>query len=354
LQAALARKRGGQNQNPLVEYILVSQPHEGSVSVTEVNALTRKVVNEARVIISSGLREPSGLAVDHSRQRLYVADPKSHKVFMYNIFFGDKGLSVDETQQHVAVRDIKPRWVAVDERGSLFCTDEGRNFVSEVPIEDLQKLGIADDVDEEVKLHLRKVYSGDKTRQVDHPGGIAVEGGEVFWGNRDRHHRYGTLLSAPEDPDSRRARGVPEMIQALSNNMDKVYGVCASPNIVFYTGGSRSVYGAKPGSNQAKPLETVFLDDYASPRGCVWDGDGTMYVADKGGDSVWSFPSSLHGGGIIQATKLLKVDDPYGVAVFRPSLTMDAVGFLRGGASKVAPALALVPLVLLAMLGWSM
>lgn len=335
---------------PYTEYIFVSQPGQRSVAVTEVNALTRKVVRDSRPLITKGLREPSGLAVDHSRQRLYVADPKSHKVFMYKLYFGDDGLSVHEDQQYVAARDVTPRWVALDEEGTLFCTDEGRSFIAEIDAKDLDQLGQQDVMNDDVRPQFHRLYAGEQTRQVDKPGGIDVRGNKLYWGNRARGRPYGSLLSAPEDPQAELARGVPEMIKALSNNVDKVYGVCASPSLVFYTGSARDVYGAKPGSYQARANTKVLLNNYASPRGCVWDGDGTVFLADKGGDAVWSFPSSMHNIGLFQATKLFSVEDPYGVAVFRPSLAFNAVGFLRGAGTQVGPGFAPVLLVTLAIL----
>jgi len=324
---------------PLTEYVFVSQPSKGSVAVTEVNSLTRQIIRESRTVISTGLHEPSGLAVDHDRQRLYVADPKKHKVFMYKLFMGSDGMSVREDQQYVAVTDVTPRWVAVNDKGTLFATDEGRSFIAEVDAADLDKLAAQDAATDDVRTQFHKLYSEESTKQVDKPGGVAVDGNNVYWGNRAPGSPYGSLLSAPADPAAGLARGVPDMIQALSKNVDKVYGVCASPNIVFYTGGSRNVFGAKPGSYQARAFEKIHLDDYAKPRGCVWDHDGTMLLADKGGDAVWSFPSSTHGSGLVQATKLFSVTDPYGVAVFRPALSLESVGFLRAGSQKAAPAL---------------
>jgi len=322
---------------PLTEYIFVSQPAHRSVAVTEVDALTRQVVRESRTVISTGLHEPCGLAMDHNRQRLYVADPKSHKVFMYKLHFGDDGLSMHEDEQFIAVRDITARWVTVDEKGTLFATDETRSFIAEVKSEDLAELGNGDD---SVRPQFHKLYNHDQTKQVDRPGGIAVDGHNVYWGNRARGRPYGSLLSASEDPAGDISRGVPDMVQALSKNVDKVYGVCASPTLVFYTGGARSVYGAKPGYSQLRGSTTVLLNDYAVPRGCVWDGDGTVFLADKGGDAVWSFPSSMHGLGLVQASKLFDVQDPYGVAVFRPSLALNINSFLRAGTIGLGPALA--------------
>jgi|Transcript_84452 sugar lactone lactonase YvrE len=326
---------------PLTEYIIVSQPQERQVSVVEVNALTRQVTRESQSLITSGLIEPCGIAVDHARMRLYVADPQSHKVFMYNLLFGDNGLSVDETAQYTAVNDVTSRWIAVDERGSLFCTDEKRSFIAEVPAEELAEIAM-EDFRRPIFHKVHKLFSGEKTREVDKPGGIAVDGISLYWGNRHRGRPVGSLMTAPEDPSSRRVRGVPGVIGALSRNVDKVYGVCASPTAVFYTGGERLVYGAKPGAHHSRALASVVLDDFAHPRGCVWDGDGTMFLADKGNNAVWSFPSTFHHMGLMQAVKLCTVHNPYGIAVFRPTLTLDAIGFLRGYTSRIGPSLLFV------------
>lgn len=335
---------------PLTEFVLVSQPAERCVSVVEVNALTRQVIGTARNLISSGLREPTGLAVDHRRQRLYVADPKAHKVFMYRLLMSSTGmLSVDENEQYVAMYDITPRWVAVDENGALFSTDEKRSFIAEVSSQELDELpkGGHSNFLQNPRFHI--VYSGERNKFVDRPGGIAVDGDNIYWGNRARGRPFGSLLMAPEDPQSKRTRGVPGMIQSLSRNVNKVYGVCASPTAVFYTGGEKAVYGMKTGAYQTPAAATVLLDDFAHPRGCVWDGDGTMYLADKGNNAVWTFPSMFQEMGPSQADKLCDVHDPYGIAVFRPSLTLDAVGFLRGSSFRAVPALLATIIVLLGL-----
>lgn len=340
---------GGSPLAPLTEYIIVSQPQERSVSVVEVNALTRQVTRESHSLISSGLIEPCGIAVDHSRMRLYVADPQSHKVFMYNLLYGDNGLSVDEQAQYVAVNDITSRWVAVDESGSLFCTDEKRSFIAEVPAEELAEIS-REDYRRPVYHKTHKLFSNDRVREVDKPGGIAVDGINLYWGNRDRRRSFGSLMMAPEEPNSKRVKGVPGIIGALSRNVDKVYGVCASPSAIFYTGGERLVYGTKPGARHTQALASVVLDNFARPRGCVWDGDGTMFLADKGNNAVWSFPSTFHHLGLSQAVKLCTVHNPYGVAVFRPSFTLDAVGFLRGSGSHLGPSVLFVLVALVSLL----
>lgn len=284
------------------------------------------------------------MAVDQEKQRLYVADPKSHKVFMYKLYLNGGGLHVNKGEQFVVVRDVTPRWVTVDEKGTLLCTDEGRNLIAEVSAAGLAKLGEKDLDGNYVHPNFLKLYDHTQTKQVDRPGGIAAEGNHVFWGNRVQGRPFGSLLSAPEDPEFEMEHGMPRNIHALSSNVDKVYGVCATPSLVFYTGGRRSVYGAKPGSHDSQASKTVFLSDYAMPRGCAWDGDNTVFLADTGSDTVWSFSSSDHSLGVTQASKSFKVKDPFGIAVLRPGAGLGTFGFLKGcalRAQSVLPALLL-------------
>mmetsp|Transcript_103157 Transcript_103157/g.188298 ORF Transcript_103157/g.188298 Transcript_103157/m.188298 type:complete len:355 (-) Transcript_103157:27-1091(-) len=293
------------------EYVLVSQPHTGKVLVTEVDALSRTVLSGPRGLVTHGLRKPMGLAVDHRRQRLFVADSERRKLFMYKLIYTDGEIAVDG-RRHVAASGITPRWVAVDEEtGSVFCSDEVHSAVGEVLGEDIKKLSHAGG--HTPKFHV--LYSPDTTLAVDGPSGIAVDGFHLFWGNKAHGRRLGSVVSGLEDAHGR-ARDVPGTVTALSNNADKVHGLCASGSTVFYTGESRFVYSARKGSHGHDTR--ILISNLDRPRGCAWDGDGTVYVADEGGRAVLSFPSSSHNRGRLRASKLFEVQGPYGIAVVRP------------------------------------
>lgn len=302
------------------EYVLVSQPHLGTVLVTEIDVLSRAVMRGPRGLVTHGLRKPMGLAVDHRRQRLFVADAKSRKLFMYKLVYTDGEIAV-ERRRHIAASGITPTWVAVDEEsGAVFCSDEVHGTVGEVLAEDISKLshtGVRPP-----KFHV--LYSADTTLAAHDPSGIAVDGFHLFWGSKAHGRRLGSVVSGLEDAHGR-ARDVPGTITALSKNADKVHGLCASGSTVFYTGESRFVYSARKGSHGHDTR--ILISNLNRPRGCAWDGDGTVYVADEGDRAVLSFPSSSHNRGRMHASKLFEVQEPYGIAVARPpSSPLSATG----------------------------
>lgn len=300
--------------NSISEYVLVSQPHRGTVLVAEIDALSRTLLSEPRILIKRGLSKPMGLAVDRRRQRLFVADARSGKVFMYDWFLQPDGKIDVEKKRHIAVSGLAPHWVAVDEAdGTVFCTDEARSRVIEVFGDDITRLSKPGP--HSAKFHV--LYSTDSTQAVDKPTGIAVDGSNIFWGNKAHGRRKGSIISGVEDANG---RDVPGTITALSSNVDKVYGVCTSGSSVFYTGEKRYVYTARKGNHGHDTRALLY--NLRSPRGCAWDGDGTIYVADQGGRAVYSFPSSSHNRGTsgwLHANKLFEVEEPYGIAVLHPS-----------------------------------
>ena len=81
-------------------------------------------------LISEGLESPVGLAMDHARHGLYVADPQALKIYRYIVTATSTGLMVGEAVQ--AVSNFQARWVAVDSSGNLFFSDEQNNAIYKV------------------------------------------------------------------------------------------------------------------------------------------------------------------------------------------------------------------------------
>jgi len=53
------------------------------------------------------------------------------------------------------------------------------------------------------------------------------------------------------------------------------------------------------------------------PRGCAFDGDGTVYVADKGGNAVYSLPANANAYSLdTPLSKVASVQGAFGVAVY--------------------------------------
>ena len=57
----------------------------------------------------------------------------------------------------------------------------------------------------------------------------------------------------------------------------------------------------------------MVTDKLLEPRGYVWDGDGTIFVADRGGGAVYGLPSNslrlraMHGTETVRPTSALPV-----------------------------------------------
>merc|ERR1719498_901406 len=117
-----------------------------------------------RPLLDSGLKSPQGLAVDQVRNKLYVADPDSPKIFMYQLSFSN-GVLFTDGKQSVAAQNVESRWVAVDSVGSIFFTDERQNMIQKVSAENILK-GNPTPV---------TLYSGQSVAEVSSPGGIAVD-----------------------------------------------------------------------------------------------------------------------------------------------------------------------------------
>merc|ERR1719231_1547329 len=65
------------------------------------------------------------------------------------------------------------------------------------------------------------------------------------------------------------------------------------------------------GAQQATEVHSGFR----APRGCSWDGDGTVFVADYGADSVLSFAANMKTPGTARVAKLVDTPKPFDIAV---------------------------------------
>eukprot|EP00747_Dinoflagellata_sp_TGD_P162395 gnl/TRDRNA2_/TRDRNA2_179950_c0_seq1.p1 gnl/TRDRNA2_/TRDRNA2_179950_c0~~gnl/TRDRNA2_/TRDRNA2_179950_c0_seq1.p1 ORF type:complete len:351 (+),score=64.26 gnl/TRDRNA2_/TRDRNA2_179950_c0_seq1:98-1150(+) len=310
----------GQTGSDGTEYLLVSQPKLGNVVYYVVHTLTRKADHEAHSLVS-GLQQPFGLAVDQKRFRLFVADARSKKVFMYRLNY-DNGELTTDGDQYVAMSGLTPRWVAVDEFGTVFCTDENQNLIAKVTSDELEK----------EHSQMKVAYSGNSLKSVSRPAGIAVDGFHLFWANKDNGNVRGSLVEALEKP-FKKVPGKTGVVAVLGRNPNRVYGVCASRTNVFFTGENRFLFAAKKIPKKPWQGKQIAVEDnLVAPRGCAWDGDGSVYVADKGGNAIWVVPAAM---GTLEPhadeEKLLEVTNPYGLAVFRPP---EAIGNVQNSATS--------------------
>merc|ERR1719421_1425051 len=198
----------------------------------------------------------------------------------------------------VAAHDVEARWVAVDGVGNIFFSDERNNLIQKVSEEKLEQGDPSPVV----------LYSGESVTQVSAPGGVAVDNFHVYWSNKNIGNQVGSVAKGFENPPD---TNLAASVRAIAKNAKKVYGVCLTGNNVFYTNTMKYVYGVKKNGG---PIAEI-TDKLQEPRGCAWDGDGTVFVADKTGGALWSFPGNMGNLAPASLEKVVDFEDAFGVAV---------------------------------------
>jgi len=263
-----------------------------------------------RVLIDKGLKYPQGIAVDDYREFLYVADPALGKLVRYRLSISGDTLVVG--RMHDVASPVEVRAVAVDGLGNIWFTDEGSQKVMRVTAQQA----------EQGHRTPQTVYSSTFVEQVRSPGGIAVDNFFVYWLNKADGRTTGSLIKAVQNPSEsllevdENATAQEGQVHALARNSDKCYGVCMALGNVFFTDDFRSLY-AVPRNSVARSEVVNISSSFVEPRGCSFDGDGTVYVADKGGNSIYQFASNMeHLKSERPMTKAAELQGPFGVAVY--------------------------------------
>lgn len=272
------------------KFLLVSAPRFAKVSFYKLPDKT------AYPLIDSGLRSPQGLAVDHKTKTLYVADPDVRKVFGYKLGFLNGNLRT-EGEPKVVAQNVEARWVAVDGEGNVFFSDELTNVIMKVSSVDIAA-GVAKP---------QVIYDGATVTEVNRPGGVAVDNFHIFWSNKAVGTQVGSIVKGMEEPSSTPEQSVTQ----IAKNSNKVYGVCLTQNNVYYTDTQKFLFAVKKSGGAAATVS----DRLIGPRGCTWDGDATVFVADKAAGSIYSFPGNMHNLAPAQLTKFADFDDAFGLAV---------------------------------------
>jgi len=290
----------GLDEKDKYQYVVVSQPRKKSVTYAKINIFQYDAGNETFPLVTAGLKNPLGLAIDNVRGRLFVADSEAGKVFMYKLIF-DKGNLVTDGLQHVAASGLQPRWVSVNEAGDIYVTDEPSNQISKVTAAQLLKLDATPST----------VFAGSNSKVVSSPGGVSVDDSEIFWVNKFEGKSVGTVIRGREAKPKGGTKTTNTDAVAIAQNADKAFGCCAAGNNVFYTGEEKYIYAVKKTGGSAVPI----VDSLVAPRGCAWDGSSTVYIADRSGNALTYFASAMHALQLIEIHKLMTVEDPFGVAV---------------------------------------
>jgi len=276
------------------KYLFISAPRMARVMYLQLPGPSKP-----KALIDSGLRSPQGLAVDRNRKILYVADPSEQKVLAYDLIIEDGEVSVDAGNRRVMAENVEPRWVTVDGAGNIFFTDERDNAVMMVTQASVKQ----------GKPNFLALYSATNIPQVSGPGGILADNFHLYWTNKAVGSSVGSVVQALETPPD--VNNGASVVHSLTHNANKVYGVCMAQNNIFYTNAQKIIYGVKKNGGEPEQVS----DKLTEPRGCVWDGDGTVYVADKGDNSIYSFAGNMKTIRQAPLTKVADFEDAFGLAL---------------------------------------
>jgi len=295
---------------PPTKYLIVSNAVDGTVAYAKLTGPGK--ADQMVPLITSGLVHPQGIAVDQKRQLLLIADSDPKTVFSYGLSVTSSGgLKVDE--QTPLLEGVEARWVAVDGVGNVFATDETQNQL--------------------VKVTAKQVLDGDTSPKVVYststaggsvsaPGGIAADNFFLYWTNKMDATQAGTVVRSLQMPTNDTSGSSflgaaghnNASLEKLSSNSAKAYGVCTATDNIFYTDNAKNVFAVKKSGGS---VATV-TGNLTSPRGCAWDGDSTVYVADRSQGAVFSFDGPVMDLMQMQANvnKVVDFSDAFGVAVF--------------------------------------
>jgi len=273
-----------------------------------------------QVLVSTGLQFPQGVAVDDYRQMLYVADPSLGKLVRYKLQASGDTLQVGKME--TVASGVEVRAVAVDGLGNVWFTDEPNQRIMRVTAQMIQ----------EGRTTPQTVYDGSALKEVSSPGGIAVDNFFVYWLNKAGGQGSGTLVRALQHPAVDLGGNVTSLVahapgvHKLADNADKCYGICLALGNAYFSDEFKSLYGVSRAA-VARSEEVAITGSFTEPRGCAYDGDSTVYVADKTENAIYGFAANMErlmpGREMVKAAEL---QGAFGVTVFTD----------LGGAAKAA------------------
>lgn len=300
------------------KYLLVTDAQTGGISYGKVSRSGN--ITEMRSLVSEGLIHPQGIAVDQKRNLLLVADSGLRKVVSYGLTTSGDSLLVDE--QVPVAENVEARWVAVDSLGDVYFTDELGNRLMKVTVQRI----LDGDTTPEV------VLAADSDSHISSPGGIASDNFYLYWTNKVNGNQVGSvvrsLLETSSNLTENRTQSgneteparVQRQTQKLATNVQKSYGVCLAIDNVIFTDMENNVYAVKRDSSDSPVVVTSALQN---PRGCAWDGDSTVYIADRSLGGVYAMSAPMVSLAQADIRRVADAPDAFGVAVFssaRPAL----------------------------------
>lgn len=325
--------RGGNAVLTKPMMLLMSSPMEMKIVYTQIENF-KAMHNDVQPLIDAGLSAPYGIALDQAQMHLYVSDLSAQKIFMYNIlleavsdFIFPHKLTVNG-ERIVVVEGVESRWLTCH-GGELYFSDEKDGSIkklteptlrslhlgaihasdlvslSEVSGEAIAEAGASEALSAAVSMvdpmasgstsHTHSIITlyqaGSNPHVGNPPGGMVVDGQDLFFVNNAEGTEKGTVIQGSMNPQSPvnlnngSGAGTFETF-AMTSNLASAWGITETYNMIMYTTGARQVFGIPRGGGEPVAMSEVF----ESSRGAVWDGDSTVYIADQGASTIYTLP----------------------------------------------------------------
>jgi hypothetical protein len=276
------------------KYLVLSIPKDKQVGYFQVPDTIFRVLVQGG---DQGPASPTAIAIDQENSRLFVSDVPTQKIWWYQLIVLPDGKLVTDGRQHVAVEGVESKWLAVDGVGNLYFSGKPLPPPPLPPVQEgiykHDAIALATGVAINSKEIWARSNSGSPNPKVWAPTGLATDNFHLFWANGQNGKSHGSLVKAPATPPDVQ----PELsVKAIADNSEEVTSVVLTPTTVFYAT-KDGIYGVAKSKADAACTEAncaLLSDTLKSPAGMVWDGDGTVYVAEadhaKGG--IYAFPSN--------------------------------------------------------------
>jgi hypothetical protein len=290
-----------------------------------------------RPLVVSGLGSPHSVVVDEDRLRLYVVDNAVVKIFWYQLIALPDGTLISDGRQHIAVQNMAVRNLALDLEGNLWFSGTSTPVPPIPPIDAIwkQPLMIIDQsLLSGVPIDPLPQWTSGHTKSSPSP--LVLDAFSIYYGNGMQGKEKGSVIKA--------GQAVPAGgggLVGMADNTDTVYSIAVTPTVLFY-GADNAIYGVaktKVGASCGATGDQckVITDLVKKPTSMLWDGDGTIYVADNGAGAIYSFASGSASPHALD--KIIDAGEVYG---------LDVLTVVKGAAARGAPSLVLALLFLFA------
>jgi len=320
------------------DYLIASFPELRCVNYVQLPDLVW------RPLVVSGITNPRAIAIDDDRNRLYLVDAAVGKILWYQLLALPDGKLVSDGRQHVAVQAMAVRNMALDLTGSLWFSSKSLPVPPNPSVDAIWKQSImAIDQGSLSGTPLDPIAQWTSGATQSSVSPLVLDAFNIYYGNDMAGKTKGTIVKASQSvPIANPASG----LTAMADNADTTYSVAVTPTALFY-GVDNAIYGVvktKAGAScgATGDLCTVVTDLVKKPTAMLWDGDGTIYVADNGNGAVYSYASGSVSEHALE--KIIDAGEIWGLDVFKVVKNQDSSSKER--ARPLLLALALVASVL--------